>query len=93
MITVKQAKALEIGDIIHNSDLNTDETCRRWRVSGRVKTWKRDPLRIRVPIKYGLYDNSYLETGKVNPYGSRYSNLYEFHLPKNGETHGRCSAR
>lgn len=25
-----------------------------WRVNGAVQTWKRDPSRLRVPIKFGL---------------------------------------
>lgn len=27
----------------------------RWYVNGRVKTWKKDPLRMEVPLKHGLY--------------------------------------
>ncbi len=27
----------------------------RWRVNGRLQTWKRDPNRFRLPIKHGLY--------------------------------------
>ena len=32
-----------------------DEMCRNWRPNGRVKTWKRDSDRFRLPVKYGLY--------------------------------------
>lgn len=28
----------------------------RVRVNGRVKTWKRDPSRIEIPVKFGMYD-------------------------------------
>ena len=35
----------------------------RFRVSGKVKTWKRDKYRIKVPIKHGLYDNGYITNG------------------------------
>lgn len=27
------------------------------RASGKCQTWKRDPLRFRLPIKYGLYES------------------------------------
>lgn len=55
MITLEQAKALEPGDMLHHDiNKNSDGTCQRWKVTGRVKTWKTQPNRIRVPIKYGL---------------------------------------
>jgi hypothetical protein len=28
----------------------------RWRRNGKVQTWKRDPNRFRLPVKYGLKD-------------------------------------
>jgi hypothetical protein len=55
MITLEQAKALKPGDILHHDFYkNADGTCQRWRVNGQVKTWKTQPNRIRVPIKFGL---------------------------------------
>ena len=33
-----------------------DGTARRCKVNGQVQTWKRDPGRVEVPIKYGLYE-------------------------------------
>jgi hypothetical protein len=32
------------------------------RVSGKPKTWKTRPGHVRVPVKYGLYENSYVES-------------------------------
>jgi len=56
MISLEQAKALALGDILHETGyFNADGTCRRWRVNGRVRTWKRDASRVHVPIKHGLY--------------------------------------
>ena len=49
MLTLDEAKQLKPGDILHTSDR------KRWKVSGQVKRWKRDPDRIRVPLKHGLY--------------------------------------
>ena len=61
MITIEQAKALEHGDILHhNTNKNADHTCQRWRVTGKVKTWKRDLTRVKVPVKYGMYTHDYV---------------------------------
>jgi hypothetical protein len=49
MITLDEAKALKSGQILHTNN------GQRWKVNGMVKTWKRDPKRIRVPLKRGLY--------------------------------------
>lgn len=61
-ITLEQAKALEYGDVLHsNSNKNVDGTCQRWRVNGRVKTWKRNPEKVYVPLARGLYQHDYLK--------------------------------
>ena len=61
MITLEQAKALRHGDIIHdNRATNKDGTCYRWRVNGKVKTWKRTPERLCIPVKRGMWEYSYL---------------------------------
>lgn len=31
------------------------EYVERWRRNGKTQTWKRDPERFRIPIKFGLY--------------------------------------
>lgn len=49
MITLDEAKELQYRDVL------IDAQGKRWRVNGAVKTWKRDPHRIRVPLKHGLY--------------------------------------
>lgn len=61
-MTLTEAKALEYGQIIyHITDKNADGTPTRWRVSGNVKTWKRSPERVKVPIKHGLYSHGYID--------------------------------
>lgn len=61
MITLEQAKKLGYGDTLEHKTLkNADKTPMRFRVSGQIKTWKRDENRIKVPIKRGLYENGYL---------------------------------
>ena len=56
-MTLSQARSLKPGDILHHlTRKNADGTPQRWKVNGRPQTWKRDPTRIRVPLKHGLYD-------------------------------------
>ena len=63
-MNLKQAKSLYIGQVIyHKTAKNADKTPVRFRVSGAVKTWKRDTKRIKIPVKYGLYYNAYLTNG------------------------------
>lgn len=60
-ITLEQAKKLEVGQVLHHAiNKNADGTPQRWRVNGKVKTWKRDEKRVRVPVKNGLKNCDYL---------------------------------
>ena len=63
-ITLKQAKNLKYGDMLHHVTLkNADGTSVRMRVTGKPKTWKKDLSRIKVPLKYGLYAGGELTNG------------------------------
>lgn len=53
-LNLEIAKSLRHGDVIHFDRPGNRNGCERWRVSGKVQTWKRDPSRIRVPLKHGL---------------------------------------
>lgn len=55
-ITLDEAKELRPGDIL------VDQRGKRWKVSGKVQRWVRDPDRIRVPLKHGLYAYDALTT-------------------------------
>ena len=60
-ITLEQAKALRYGQILHHvHNKNADGTPQRWRVNGKVKTWKRSPERVQIPVKHGLYSFDYI---------------------------------
>ena len=60
-ITLDQAKNLKYGQILHHTiNKNADGTPQRWRVNGKVKTWKRSIERVQVPVKYGLYGYGYV---------------------------------
>jgi hypothetical protein len=54
MITLERAKKLQIGEIL------VDSQGKRWKVNGRVKTWKTRPEQVRVPVKHGLYSHDYI---------------------------------
>ena len=60
-IELDQAKNLKFGQILHHTiNKNADGTPQRWRVNGKIKTWKRSPDRVQVPVKYGLYGFGYV---------------------------------
>jgi len=71
-MTVDEAKRLRYHQEIYEiGEYNADGTARRWRVSGAVKTWKRDPNRVRVPIKHGLYANGAIEAWNARYFTTR----------------------
>lgn len=60
-LTLEQALQLQHGQTLYQLDaFNSDGSYRRWRVSGKVRTWKRDKNRVEIPIKHGLYSNDTL---------------------------------
>jgi len=70
----KQAQALKVGDRVHYigkggcSSRNPKKPIIvvRYRVSGQPQTWKRNPYRVRVPVKYGLYDHAAITDENLN---------------------------
>ena len=61
MITIEQAKRLKPGQILyHTKNRNADGTPQRWKVNGKVKTWKTRPDEIRIPVKNGLRNCDYV---------------------------------
>lgn len=57
VLTLELAKQLKPRDVLYAADItNKNGEAQRWRVNGKVKTWKRDPGRVYVPLKHGLYD-------------------------------------
>ena len=51
-MTLEEAKALTYGQTLRF--LANDGTARHIRVNGKVRTWKRDPNRVEIPMKYGF---------------------------------------
>lgn len=61
MVTLEQARNVSHHDIFYSTwDTNADGTPVRWRVNGKVKTWKRSPERVQIPVKHGLYNYGYI---------------------------------
>ena len=81
-MTIEEAKELGYLDWLHHTyrtQGNGTEPL-RVRVNGAPQTWKRDPTRIRIPVKWGMYG---------------YGQLFAFDLPAwhRGETCDECKAR
>lgn len=55
----------------HNNWTNSDGSCARFRRNGATQTWKRDPERVRIPVKRGLYEYGQITNG----------NMDMFHMP------------
>lgn len=62
-MTLDEAKKLTTGTILYEKGAtNADGSPRRWRVNGKVQTWKRDSFRVRIPVKHGMYDYGQIYT-------------------------------
>jgi hypothetical protein len=60
-ITLKQAKSLGYGDHIYaRNQFNADGSQMRFKVNGKPKTWKKEPNRVRVSLKRGLYEHLHM---------------------------------
>ncbi|MFX0183345.1 MAG: hypothetical protein ACFE95_09725 [Candidatus Hodarchaeota archaeon] len=65
-MVLKQAKSLVKGQWIYDSTLSVNGTPARFKVYGKIKLWKRDPTKIRVPLKRGLREHDYLTENNLN---------------------------
>ncbi len=54
-ITFEEAKNLYYGQTVKMID-HLGNAWRNVKINGKVQTWKRDPNRIRIPCKYGMYE-------------------------------------
>lgn len=61
MITKEQALELNGNSEIYlKGYYNADGSPCRWRINGKIKTWKTRPNEFKLPLKHGLYDYNYL---------------------------------
>ena len=66
-ITLNEAKNLKHGQIIyHTIHKNSDGSAQRWKVNGKVQTWKKDLNRVKIPIKNGLRNCDYLTENELD---------------------------
>ena len=55
-MTLEQAKNLSVRYVYHAKATYANGTPCKMRINGKVKTWKRDPRRVYIPWKYGMYN-------------------------------------
>lgn len=61
LLTLERIKALTRNDVLLHVELtNADGSPQRWRVNGKVQTWKTRPNDFKVPLKRGLWEYDYL---------------------------------
>jgi hypothetical protein len=66
-LTLQEAKNLRVNQIVYEiGAYNYDGTARRWRVNGKPKTWKRNPRRVKVPVKHGLWSYGYITENNLH---------------------------
>ena len=57
---VREYRILTLPEILelrgHSLIVSNSGDVVRVKINGKVRTWKRDPARFEVPIKYGLYE-------------------------------------
>ena len=66
-MTLQEAKNLKPGQIVeHVKNKNADGTPQRWKVNGQVKTWKKSPEKVKVPVKHGMYGYDYITEDELH---------------------------
>jgi len=59
-VLVNRENAMTANHFEHVAMKNKDGSPLRVRRNGKTKTWKRKPNEFSIPIKYGLYEYSYI---------------------------------
>jgi hypothetical protein len=54
-MNLTEVKELKYREVLIHTPSGT-----RWYVNGKVQTWVTRPNDVKVPLKHGLYDHSYL---------------------------------
>ncbi len=64
---LEQAKQLSYHQVLHFQEVPSFQVskCKRWRVNGKIKLWKRSPERIQIPLIHGLQRHGYLTEKNV----------------------------
>lgn len=68
-LTIKQAKALRLGDHLYHRRLrNRDGTPMRFKVNGKPRTWKRQPGHVVISLKHGLWSYLSIHEGEFKDF-------------------------
>lgn len=62
-MTLDEIKVLTPGQRV--DFISTNGTLRQCTINGRIQRWVREPDRIEVPVKYGLYETARLKTAEA----------------------------
>jgi hypothetical protein len=65
-ITLDALKGMTRSDALYMPSTFSRSGFERWRVNGAVQTWKRDAGRVRVPVKFGLYNYSSITETEID---------------------------
>lgn len=68
MITKEQA--LTANNFTNTHWTNADGTPQRFRRNGKTKTWKRQPERFEIPVKYGLDGYGYITENNAHRFNA-----------------------
>ena len=63
VMTLDEVKALKYGD--HVDCLDNHGRVRTIKINGKVRRWKRQPDKVEVPCKYGLYEYFTLDNNNI----------------------------
>lgn len=65
-LTLKQAKKLQVGDMLYDRTFkNADGTAQRFKIIGKPKIWKRNPEKVELSLKRGLYEYHKIDQSKL----------------------------
>jgi hypothetical protein len=65
-MNLNEAKKLSCGEHLEHKTLKNTSGLIRVKVNGKPKLWKRQPTKIRIPYKYGLYEYGYITESDIN---------------------------
>jgi hypothetical protein len=77
----EEALTLSVGDTLYHGELRQagGKMPLRVRLSGRVRTWKRDPNRIEIPVKHGMYESYTITERDLGKWFSSEEDAEKFH--------------
>jgi hypothetical protein len=85
-MTIHDAVHAQVGDImLHTKHTNADGSPVRFKVTGKVKLWKRTPEKFRLPVKHGIYVHGYIDETNCSEFKPQIVKVYGFPAPSKPE--------